>query len=749
MIFFIALICAHLCTAKIIIESSTLPSLALDEIISNVAGTSGDAFGYSLDFDGATIVAGAFGASTETTQSGGAAFVYSQTAGVWEQEAMLSSPFSVTGDGFGAAVAVSGSFIAIGSPRSFSNNAQPGEVHIFQRNSEDSSDSNPLGPWQQQGVLSGQLPVLGATTTADLFGQSIDLVGTTLVVGSPKYSSSSTNFCGGVFIYRYQFAKWSLSQILVASDSSPGSFFGNSVSVSSDVLLIGSASKSSTTTIGVGSAYFFRQNSSLLWSQEQIMLPPTPVSGSLFGNSVSVHGNWGIIGAPKINNMQGAAYLYQFNLVSKIWELKTTLVPPRYTNNEKTNNPMNILFGSSVVIQSSSSSLSSSSFPLSSPSSSSPSPLSSPSAPSSPSPLSSSSSLDSLIIAVGATWDSTIEVEGGAVYLFRKDEFSKSLELTLSLYGQDQEARDNFGQSIALADDIVVIGSPHHRAGVYFSGSAFIGYVTCPSGFFGPNCLPCTCKFGRCVDGILGTGMCDTCLKGFYGINCDQNCTCGNYASSDISATVECRDGVSGDGRCVICSNGFWGPECLSTCTCVNGTCSEGLSGDGHCSECDPGFYGIDCQHECSCKYGSCEAGTSGSGKCECTKWGYGPSCEFCKCANGVCDSGVTGNGSCVVCEEGFYGKNCEFSCNCSDTCFEGIQGNGACSCPQDRILDNDGRTCKVIAAPDYSTVWAVTSEFALSQNALIVVVVGSVCAGLLFGTVVGVVVYFCTRKRK
>jgi len=87
-----------------------------------------DCFGETLCLDGDKLVVGAFGedspasgvdgnGSGNTAESSGAAYYFSRTAGAWMQEGYLKASNTETGDWFGAAVAVSGDTILIGSER--------------------------------------------------------------------------------------------------------------------------------------------------------------------------------------------------------------------------------------------------------------------------------------------------------------------------------------------------------------------------------------------------------------------------------------------------------------------------------------------------------------------------------------------------------------------------------------------------------------------------------------------------------
>lgn len=115
-----------------------------------------------------------------------------------------------------------------------------------------------------------------------------------------------------------------------------------------------------------------------------------------------------ILGSPKYNSFAGAAYVYNYNPSNKStyllnfsyakknpqkiyplfftgWVLKATLSPNYVVNSFNYLAPSRMLFGSSVSIQLTSTS---------------------------------STSSSAVVVAVGAIWDSEFQSEGGAVYLY-------------------------------------------------------------------------------------------------------------------------------------------------------------------------------------------------------------------------------------------------------------------------------------------------------------------------------------------
>jgi hypothetical protein len=141
--------------------------------------------------------------------------------------------------------------------------------------------------------------------------------------------------------------------------------------------------------------------------------------------------------------------------------------------------------------------------------------------------------------------------------------------------------------------------------------------VVCDAGYFGPDCLPCTCDNGECDDGVDGTGACE-CAEGWTGESCNE------------------------------CEAGRYGPTCL-TCACVNGECNDGVAGDGACS---------------------CETGSTGETCATCETGYFGATCEACSCVNGTCDEGAAGDGSCT-CQAGWGNDKCDAPVGACNYSFE------------------------------------------------------------------------------
>lgn len=75
----------------------------------------------------------------------------------------------------------------------------------------------------------------------------------------------------------------------------------------------------------------------------------------------------------------------------------------------------------------------------------------------------------------------------------------------------------------------------------------------CKDGYFGPDCLPCTCKNGTCNDSIRGDGKCISCYDGWSGDNCDKKVPCPHGTA---------LEGEPDSGECASCNNGWTGDSC-------------------------------------------------------------------------------------------------------------------------------------------------------------------------------------------
>lgn len=140
-------------------------------------------FGYAVAIDADVAVVGAPGFGNDDPC---AAYVFRETAGVWNEESKLTSPFPSDGDHFGESVALDGDRIVVGAPRDDTMGYQRGAAFIYEYRS---------GAWQLAGM---RFPTVDSDSV--VFGASVALSGDSLCVGAPNDQSPPVSY-GAVYAY--------------------------------------------------------------------------------------------------------------------------------------------------------------------------------------------------------------------------------------------------------------------------------------------------------------------------------------------------------------------------------------------------------------------------------------------------------------------------------------------------------------------------------------------------------------------
>jgi len=103
-------------------------------------------------------------------------------------------------------------------------------------------------------------------------------------------------------------------QKIVASDRAGGDWFGWSVSISGDYAMVGAPYEDHDVTGGnvlsnAGSAYIFKR-SGITWTEETKLVASDRQQDDYFGVSVSISGDYAIVGAPyEDHDFSGANYM--------------------------------------------------------------------------------------------------------------------------------------------------------------------------------------------------------------------------------------------------------------------------------------------------------------------------------------------------------------------------------------------------------------------------------------------------------
>jgi len=202
--------------------------------------------------------------------------------------------------------------------------------------------------------------------------------------------------------------------MLYSADRQSHDQLGWSVSASGSTALVG-APYDDDNGSDSGSAYIFRYDSvSEAWIEEAKLLPSDGASHETFGWSVSLSGDVALISAPHHDGffnspVPGSAYIFRYNPVTATWIEEAKLVAAGGRQGDE--------FGYAV-------------------------------------------SLDGGVAAVGAPYSDTHGNRSGSAYLFRYDDPSGLWFEQAEVLAPDGEADDQYGTSLSVLGNRVVVGSP-------------------------------------------------------------------------------------------------------------------------------------------------------------------------------------------------------------------------------------------------------------------------------------------------
>jgi hypothetical protein len=130
----------------------------------------------------------------------------------------------------------------------------------------------------------------------DLFGTSVSVSGNQAIVGAPHDDVGANLDQGSVSIYEYNGISWVLKQKLTDATGAALDNFGNSVSISGSYAIAGAYLDDVGVNSAQGSAsvYAFKNNQ---WNLVQKLTEGTGQANDNFGNSVSISGDYAIVGA--------------------------------------------------------------------------------------------------------------------------------------------------------------------------------------------------------------------------------------------------------------------------------------------------------------------------------------------------------------------------------------------------------------------------------------------------------------------
>ena len=201
----------------------------------------------------------------------------------------LMADDGASADNFGCSVSISGNTAIVGAYSADDLGNSSGAAYVF----EDTG----LG-WTQVAEL---IATDGAA--GDCFGRSVAVSGNTAIVGAPA-DSSIRHTAGSVYVFEDTGSGWTQVAKLTATDGAVDDHFGYSVSISGDIVIVG------TYRAGLsGSAYIF-EDAGLGWTQVAKLTDDEGTRFEYFGHSVSISGTTAIVGAYFDDLDSGSAHIF-------------------------------------------------------------------------------------------------------------------------------------------------------------------------------------------------------------------------------------------------------------------------------------------------------------------------------------------------------------------------------------------------------------------------------------------------------
>jgi FG-GAP repeat protein len=366
-----------------------------------------------------------------------------------------------TGDQFGHAIATYSGLAVAGANTDDDNGLNSGSAYIINL----AIDGLPVKLLANDG------------NPGDLFGFSVDIGpgivgaagGVLAIVGAPNDSDQGAN-SGSAYLFHTSGAQYAK---LLPNDGALGDNFGVSVAIDNGVAVVG-APEDDDNGIDSGSAYLFN---AVTGSQYAKLTPSNGAANDAFGHSVAISNGIVAVGALRHENggvVSGAVYLFNAVTGTQLAQL---------TPNDSTQFQQ---FGYSLAIDSNTVAVgalgSASAFIFDAISFTQLSELT----PSTPgNGFGWSIGIDGNNVVVGALLDPINGLQSGSGYLFNA---STGIELA-KLVPSDGAQLEQFGSSIAIDIDLVVVGARNDDDNGQGSGSAYLFDIDCPADINGDGVL--------------------------------------------------------------------------------------------------------------------------------------------------------------------------------------------------------------------------------------------------------------------
>ena len=151
-----------------------------------------------------------------------------------------------------------------------------------------------------------------AGAAGDYFGYSVSISGNYAIMGANGDDIGANANQGSASIYLFNGSLWVLMQKLNGVFGSAQDAFGNSVSISGNYAIVAAYADDVVSNVNQGSANIYQQSGGS-WTLMQTLTPVAGMPSDFFGYSVSISGDYAIVGAAETERIPnpGSATIYQ------------------------------------------------------------------------------------------------------------------------------------------------------------------------------------------------------------------------------------------------------------------------------------------------------------------------------------------------------------------------------------------------------------------------------------------------------
>lgn len=278
------------------------------------------------------------------------------------------------------------------------------------------------GNWSNEQKLTAPEPVIN-----DFFGQSVSISGNTIVVRANKYSTQGVNYITAYVFEVNGDGLWMITQELDVLDTNSYGW-GYEVCISDDYLAISRIGEfdllDPTITQTNGKVFMFEKDANGLWYETQTITPNTIEPDPFFGLDLSIYGDYLVIGNIEYNEAidgKGAVHVYKKN-GNGVWENEVIITASDGVETD--------CFGRSVSIYENK-------------------------------------------LIVGNPCSDIYGENSGSVYVYELDGNS-NWGNELELFASDEQPDARFGHDVQIYDNKFIVGALNHSTNFSNAGAAYI-----------------------------------------------------------------------------------------------------------------------------------------------------------------------------------------------------------------------------------------------------------------------------------